>query len=423
MTIVVLSAYFPQHDTLFNTQSNQPSMNTVIWLGFFLSIVVILIVSRWHLGLSLFAASLLLAVFTMGPDTFGNLGVETFTDPGIVLLALAVALIPIIGGVMDRSGQMDSLVDNLRIGRRPFLGLSPALVGMLPMPGGALLSAPLVEKGGSGMSAETKVALNVWFRHIIYLVYPLSTALIVSTYLAGLTVYEVIPYLFPFLILTIILGYFFFLREAKGKITSEKPFSLKGLLIPLGVLLAAPIIDFVVLNGADPRIRESALIIGVLVSLVLAIYFSGLRFNKLIKVSRKMKPWNFGLIIFGMFLFLAVFRESGVPQLIASIDMPVVVLCVGVGFLLGLVTGRIQVPASIIIPIYLGSTGFEAMSPWPFTITYVSIFIGYVISPVHPCISVSLEYFRVPLKGFLKRVVLPSAIALIATIIVAAFVF
>jgi integral membrane protein (TIGR00529 family) len=359
----------------------------------------------------------------MGPDDFGDLGLETFTDPGILLLALAVALIPMIGGVMETSGQMDSLVKNLRIRRRVFLGLSPALVGMLPMPGGALLSAPLVKRGGRGVRPDTKVALNVWFRHVLYLIYPLSTALIVSTYLAGLGVYDVIPYLIPFFILTIVVGYIFFLREAEGRVSSRKRFSWWGLFLPLGVLLAAPIIDFALWQGFRPGIRELALVAGVLVSFSLALYFAHLNAKKIKRVARHMKPWNFGLIILGMFLYLAVFKASGVPEIIASLNMPMIALCVGVGFILGLVTGRIRVPASIIIPIYLGSTGFTAMSPLTFAITYISIFIGYVISPVHPCISVSLEYFKVNLKDFFKRILFPALFVLVVVIIVALFIF
>ena len=398
-------------------------MDALVWFGFLLSIVTILVISRWHLALSLFAASLVLAVFSMSPDTFGRLGLETFTDVGIVLLALAVASIPMIGGIMEASGQMKSLVNNLRIRRKAFLGISPAMVGMLPMPGGALLSAPLVGRAGAGVPDDVKVALNVWFRHILYLIYPLSTALIVSTSLAGLTVYGVIPYMIPFFILTIILGYVFFLRTASGRISGAGRVSYKGLLFPLGVILAAPVIDFLILQFFDVGVRELALITGVGVSLFLATYLSKLGAWDLGRVARKMKPWNFGLIIFGMFLFLAVFKGSGVSDLIVSLNLPLIVLCVGIGFLLGLVTGRIQVPASIVIPIYLGSTGVAAMSPWPFAMTYISIFLGYVISPVHPCISVSLEYFRVPLKDFLWKIITPAGIVLLVVAIVAAFVF
>ena len=122
----------------------------------------------------------------------------------------------------------------------------------------------------------------------------------------------------------------------------------------------------------------------------------------------KLSQWILGCVIVGALLLMLVV---------------IGVLCVGVGFLLGLVTGRIQVPASIIIPIYLGSTGFEAMTPWPFVITYISIFLGYVISPVHPCISVSLEYFNVGLKDFLKKMFWPAMLALLTAMFVAVFVF
>ena len=397
-------------------------MDSLTWLGFGLSVMAILVISRWHLAASLFAASLILAVFTLTPDAFGSLGLDTFTNPGIVMMAVAVALIPMIGGYMEVSGQMRQLVRNMRVSRKGFLTAMPAVVGMLPMPGGALLSAPMVKMGGRGVTPEAKAALNVWFRHVLYLVYPLSTALIVSTYLAGLTVYGVIPYLFPFLALSLVLGWVFFLGGAKGRMGSGE-FSWKGVVVPLGVLLIAPALDFVLLTGFRPAIRESALVAAVLVSFILAAYFARANLGISRKVAARMKPWNYGLIIMGMFLFLAVFTSSGVPELIGGLHMPDIVLCVGVGFLLGIATGRIQVPASIIIPIYLGTAGLTAMAPLAFAVTYVGIFVGYVISPVHPCISVSLEYFGVGLKDYIKRMAWPSIIMVVIAIIVGMMVF
>ena len=46
-----------------------------------------------------------------------------------------------------------------------------------------------------------------------------------------------------------------------------------------------------------------------------------------------------------------------------------------------------------------------------------------MISPVHPCISVSLEYFNVGLKDFLKKVFWPAILALLTAMFVAVFVF
>jgi len=189
------------------------------------------------------------------------------------------------------------------------------------------------------------------------------------------------------------------------------------------VLLAAPFLDFVILAGLKPAIRESALVVAVAVSFVLAAYFARAGPGITRRVAMRMKPWNYGLIILGMFLFLAVFKASGVPELIGRLHMPDIVLCVGMGFLLGLVTGRIQVPASIIIPIYLGTAGVTAMAPLVFAITYVSIFVGYVLSPVHPCISVSLEYFGVSLKRYFMKMAWPSIIMLAVVTAVGIMVF
>ena len=200
-------------------------------------------------------------------------------------------------------------------------------------------------------------------------------------------------------------------------------FSWKGLLVPLGVLMAAPILDFVILTWGKPDIREVALILAVLVSFSLAAYFAHTNLRRSALVAKKMKPWNFGSIIFGMFLFLAVFKASGVPELITGLGMSNLALCVGGGFLLGIATGRIQVPASIVIPIYLGGAGATVMGAWPFAIMYASMFVGYIISPVHPCISVSLEYFGVDLKSFFRKMLWPGVIMMVVLLTIGFMVY
>ncbi len=391
------------------------------WLGFFVSITVLLLVSRKNLALSLFAASITLGLFTVSPYNIGIKILETLTDSSVILLAFAMGIIPLIGGALEISGKMDDLVNNLRIGKKKFLMFSPALIGMLPMPGGALLSAPLVEKGGIGVTPENKAALNVWFRHAFLLIYPLSAFLIVSTKIAGLDVYTVLPYLLPFFIFTVILGYIFFLRNAGGKIKYTKKFSLKKLLFPLFVILVAPLIDFLIQSMFELPVREIGLVIAVAVSFILAFVLGNLNLSSIKHISKKMKPWNFAFIIIGMFVFINIFKASGVPELISGLTLPNIVLCVFISFLLGMVTGRVQVPASIVIPTYLATSGLSFMSPLVFVITFFSIFIGYVISPVHPCVAVSTEYFKIKYQDFLKVAIIPAFIALLLMFVLSLF--
>ena len=387
-----------------------------LWIGFSLSIVLLLFVSRRNLALGMAVAAAVLAGFTLTSASFGDALWRTISDPSVLLLALIVGLIPLIGGAMETSGEMERLVSNLRIGVRPFLALSPALFGMLPMPGGALLSAPLIERGAGHTAPDVKAAANVWFRHALLLVYPLGPSLIASAKIAGLDVYAVIPYLVPAFLLTVGVGYVFLLRRTGGRLSHSGPFSIVGLLVPLGIILAAPVLDLVLKGTIDLPVAEIGTSVGVFVSLVAAIAVGRLGFRQLGAIARRMTPWKYSLIVLAMFAFLNVFTTSGVPERIAAMALPPVALCVVVGAALGLISGRLQAPMSIVVPIYASTYG--AMPPPVFAVTYFAVFLGYILTPIHPCISVSVEYFGTSMGPFLRRLIVPAAIGWIVSLAV-----
>jgi hypothetical protein len=128
----------------------------------------------------------------------------------------------------------------------------------------------------------------------------------------------------------------------------------------------------------------------------------------MISIFRRMRPWKYALIILAMFLFLAVFQSSGIPESIAGMSLHPVLLCVVAGFLLGAVTGRLQAPMAILVPIFISTYG--SMGVISFAITFGAVFLGYIITPIHPCVSVSLEYFHTSIGGFLRRMAAPVAI-------------
>jgi len=382
----------------------------LVWTGFFLAFAVLLVVSRKNFAAAMFSGAFILAIFTMPFNEIAGPFVSAFTDLPTILLALAVGLIPIIGGSLKETGQLDDLVRNMRIGKKAFLAVSPALVGMLPMPGGALLSAPLVEKAGKGVPNEKKVGLNIWFRHILYLIYPLSPSLIVSVQQVDLEVYQVIPYLAPFLLLSLGLGYFFFLRDTPGKMEYKEKFSSKKLLLPLAAIFVAPILDFAFKDVVSPK--EAATVVGVSASLLLILTSGRVNVRKLGKIIKDSAPWNFALMIIGIQAFRYVFENSGFGESIIELEIPIVILCVLVGALLGFVTGRIMTPAVIIFPVLA-----SPISPAVFAVTYFSIFLGYVLSPVHPCVSLSTQFFHVQIKDFLKALLPPTLIGFLASFV------
>jgi integral membrane protein (TIGR00529 family) len=379
----------------------------MVWLGFMASLATILVISKRNLGLGIISGAIILGLFTLPRSVLIEQIVRTATDMSVILLALAMGVVPMLGGTMKAGGQIDSLVANLRIPRRYLLAVSAALMGLLPMPGGALLSAPILEKGGENVPPDLISAINNWFRHLFILIYPLSSALIVSAKIVGLDVYRAVIYLLPGFCLALVLGYIFFLRHVNGRVVNQGSFSLAGLSIPLMVILSAPALDFILKRLFD--IGSLATLIGVSTALVLSIIVSRTRID-LIDTARRMKPWNFALIIVGMFLYLYVFETSQAGAAIAALPLPPLILAVTAGFALSLLTGRVQLPASIIFPVYMGAAG--AVSAPIFAIIYMAVYFGYIISPVHPCLVVTCEYFRVPIRAMVSRLVAPTLVVL-----------
>ena len=384
-------------------------MDLLIWVGFFSALCLIMVISKKSLWLGMCIGALYLGIFSPGLLGIPDVVIETFTNPSILLLALAVGIIPLIGGAMERAGLMDDLVNNLRMKKRAFLATSPALIGLLPMPGGALLSAPLVEKGGKGVPNVYKSAINVWYRHLLILIYPLG-GLLATTKAVGLNLYIAVIYIIPGFLVLFFLGQFFFIRKVEGSIRYRGKFKGIRLAVPLFIVIVAPVLHICLMKIFPHLISEIPLVIGVTASLIIAFHFARLGPGDILPVARKMKPWNYALIIIGMFLFLNMFKASAAPDKISSLEVPTSVLLVGVGAFLGFAMGRIIGPVFILYPIY--ETKFGTITLIPFTIMYFAVFIGYVVSPIHPCLVVTQEYFKVSYRELMKRMLVPASIAL-----------
>jgi integral membrane protein (TIGR00529 family) len=378
----------------------------------------LLIISQKNLGIAMFVSAFILGVFTI-PEALPSVMTRSLIDPSTILLAVIVGLIPLIGGTLNETGQIDKLISNMRIGKKPFLMLSPALIGLLPMPGGALLSAPIVDKAGKGLSKENKTGINVWFRHVLYLVYPISANFIVSTAAARIGLYQPIPHLIVILLFSLLLGYFFFLRGSLGWIEYKERFSLKDLALPLTALLIAPLIDILLKTFMDLPVEEIGTLIAVAASLAFSIVIGQLNLRKFVEITTKAKPWNFAFMMMGIMVFLGVFKNSVVLEIFKNVPMNPEILYV-IAVALGFMTGRMITPAGIVFPIYL--TKFGEVSALTFALIYFGIFLGYVLTPVHPCVSLTAESLEVEIKDYFKTVVPPVSIGLAVSLLVLHFV-
>ncbi len=375
-------------------------------LSFLLIIVLILIFSKKELSVVLGISAIIFGLLTQ--VNIINSMIEVIINPSIVLLALSVLLIPILGGIMEESGLMLELIQNMKVSKKVSLMVSPALFGLLPVAGGALMSAPIVDQIDSALDSNRKVAINVWYRHVLLLIYPLSSAILVASVLSGISLYLIVlALLIPF-ILMVFVGYFTLLKPVdKSKESTNR--NLKRVFHNLIPLLIAPLIDFLGRLFFPISFPELFVFIGLIISISIALKFAKMNIFKIKEISRKMKIWRFPLLIISMFLFLSIFLESGVPEQISALNLPFA-LFISIGFILGFTTGRVQLPSSILIPIYLVQNLVLSMPIIDFVFLYFAIYLGYLITPLHPCLAYNINYFKTNYIKSFKHIVIPTLI-------------
>ncbi|MBA7652647.1 hypothetical protein ES703_60482 [subsurface metagenome] len=367
---------------------------------------MILIFSKKELSVVLGISAIIFGLLTQ--VNIINSMIEVIINPSIVLLALSVLLIPILGGIMEESGLMLELIQNMKVSKKVALMVSPALFGLLPVAGGALMSAPIVDQIDPALDSNRKVAINVWYRHVLLLIYPLSSAILVASVLSGISLYLIVlALLIPF-ILMVFVGYFTLLKPVdKSKESTNR--NLKLVFHNLIPLIIAPIIDFLGRLFFPISFPELFVFIGLIISISIALKFAKMNVLNIKDISRKMKVWRFPLLIISMFLFLSIFLESGVPEQISALNLPFA-LFISIGFILGFTTGRVQLPSSILIPIYLVQNLVLSMPIIDFVFLYFAIYLGYLITPLHPCLAYNINYFKTNYIKSFKHVVIPTFI-------------
>lgn len=103
------------------------------------------------------------------------------------------------------SESLSRIINNPKI----VIGVLPAVLGLLPVAGGALMSAPLVDSEAEKLELkpERKAYLNLWFRHTIFPVYPISQFLIITAALTGMTVTSLVLRQIPVVVVMVLVGY------------------------------------------------------------------------------------------------------------------------------------------------------------------------------------------------------------------------
>ncbi len=369
---------------------------TYFTISILITLVLLFTLSRWRLWVGVIAAALAFALFNLQTSQIVVVFTKTIFSTGNWFMIIAVGLIPIMGNMINGSAHLGKLMIRLKNNKKLYLILAPLIFGLLPIPGGALLSCPLLKDFSPEITKERYVIINIWFRHLLIIVYPLSSSLIIGTQIAGLPLSKVILNMFPIAVLMFILGYIFILPKMgkeEHKVTEiiNKDASIRKLLLSI---LSAPILHIMLTTTVLKGMEQFSFFISMMTAVSITVVTNKLSLKEIILFVRKSKIENFSLLFLCLLFFLNTIKQYEGFQTVFGTFVPAPVLMGVLGFILSYVTGRIEIALSIVFPLIFAAYIDFQFTTLYFVYIYFSLFAGYLISPLHPCMVFTLEYFE-----------------------------
>jgi integral membrane protein (TIGR00529 family) len=347
-------------------------------------------------------------------------------------LTLIVVLIMVLGELLRQTAGTKGMVEALQAlipNGRFVIAALPALIGLLPMVGGAMFSAPMVDEVGDrlGASKEQKTFVNYWFRHIWEPALPLYPSVMLGAALLGLTTLQMTRMTWPLSVAAVLGGLLFGLMRLPKYSSPASPPAPR--LQNLQSLAASiwPIALVTVLSPVLPVDERLALVVSLLVTIGLMMAVKRLPPGDLKAILCHRIPWKTVAVIFGALIFRRVLENSGavaaVSDGLTSLRIPLAVVAFGVPFIGGLLTGLMPAGFSIgfpvILPLVTGG-GQTIPSAWAVWMMAGGI-VGTMLSPVHLCLALTRVYFEAE-WGPVYRFLIPSA-SLIAAVAAGTLLF
>ena len=399
-------------------------MTEIIKLLVVIAVIIFLIRKKWNLGYIILLASLLLGLlFGLNPKEIGINFVQALIDPATSRLIGIIVLVYILGGVLRRVGSLRDLVDSLRglvKDYRLILAFIPALLGLIPMPAGAIFSAPMVKEVGDRvvLTPEEGAFVNYWFRHIWEFVWPLFPSIILFAGILKVEIQEVISVQYPLTIVTVIVGFIWIYKNFKKDTTL---INKKDILLNLKKLFSGiwPILLIIILVlGTKTDLLLSLTIV------ILSLIF--LNINKfslkaLREIIRNDVNPSVVILIASIMFFKRMLQVSGgveiIPEAFAKLGIhPFIVLFI-IPFFIGIMTGIGTAAIGIGLPVLLPIIVQGEANLYYAMLAFTGSFAGAMISPMHLCLVVTKNYFKADMGKIYKILILPLIIVTLSALV------
>ncbi len=364
------------------------------------------------------------------------------SDANTLFLLAVVFMIIWFSHQMARTGAMHDLVATVRqrLSPRPSMAVLPALIGMLPMPGGAVFSAPLVDQCDTGSSVTNlrKTQINYWFRHIWEYWWPLYPGVLLAVEKTGLGIGQFMLVQLPLTIVAVAVGTLFLLRPGEktdgvktqmtqedASTTAEPPCKLTHILAPLILIVCL----YLILRLAVPFFISDANkylpMLGAVAAGILLHHFQRpLPRADWRAILLSGKTLNLAALVFVIGMYGA-FIDSGPPgdvtvmeqvrEELSAWHIPVIFMIMVLPFICGVATGISVGFVGTSFPVVMSLLGPDPGTAQLLATTVLAYGFGYmgiILSPVHVCLLVTAEHFYTGVLRTLSGLILPACIML-----------
>lgn len=375
--------------------------------------------------------------------------VDAATSGATLRLLALVLTITVFGGVLKRVEKLRELADSLLAllrDRRWAMAWLASLIGLLPMPGGAMISAPMVGEVAKelDLSREDKTAINYWMRHIWEYVDPLFPALLMASSVFAVPVPNLMLAHAPLSLAAMVGGVVFLLRlvphhqrrvgdEAGERSIGPVVKAISPVLIVVAAAILPQALSVVIKNwpGAAACVpggsrwlnrdflrvsSELSMLVALLVVITLLLASACVSRAESWRLIRGGVTLKMMALVLGVCVMKGIMDASGTIRPIAAffqstgLPAPVVIGSVVfvVGLLLGYTFGFVAICYPILQPMMrLADGGLN----YPLVAFAFGIgFLGVLLSPVHLCLVLSREYFDANWGGVYRRLAAPALV-------------
>ena len=398
---------------------------------FILGGIILLIRLKVALSLTLLVSAVILGfLFHLSPTGIGESILKALLDPENLKLVASLQLILLFSAIMKENGSMTRAISALRkIFRdaRVTVALIPAIIGLVPVMGGAMLSAPLVSEASDELelSPERRTFLNFWFRHVWEYMLPTFPTIFLTASIVGFSVADLTLVNLPLTIVSITAGILFGFRGVGPSSRLYSPLTLNDA-VRFFFLFVGNLLPFflVILFTLYFKIHLAYSLALVTAGTLLFYRFP---FSLLKQVGRRNLSLELAFLIWAIMIFKEILQVSGAmdgtTKELADMGMPPAVLFVLLPSLIAFITGY---PAAFV------GLSFPVLLPFiqssPMGLYYVMLAIGsglsaHLLSPMHACLVMTLQYYNASMEKVYRLLFAPVAMLFLTGAVVAAVAY